>query len=57
MVCDQVEGAIFAAFGAGPTLPGQAWLAVNAVDGATGDDIPGIGISVTGVAGIFVYTD
>jgi len=53
----EAEGAISDAFGAGPTLPGQAWLAVNVVDGFTGDDVAGIAISVTGAAGTFVYTD
>ena len=53
----EAEGAILAAFGAGPTLAGQAWLAVDVLDANTGDDIAGIAISTTGTTGGVVFTN
>jgi hypothetical protein len=53
----EVEDAIFTAFGAGPTLAGQAWLAVNVVDGNTGDDVPGVAISTIVTPDGYLYTD
>lgn len=52
----EAEGAILTAFGAGPTLAGQAWLAVDVLDANTGDDIAGIAISTTGTPVGVVFT-
>jgi len=53
----EAEGIIFEAFGAGPTLAGQAWLVVDVVDGNTGDDVDGVAISTTITPIDLVYTD
>lgn len=55
----EAEDAIAAAFGPGPTLSGQAWLAVNVIDTNTDAEIPGVAFTITGTPAPtdVVYTD
>ena len=53
----EADAILFDAFGAGPTLGGQAWLAVNVLNGNTGAEIPGVTITTTGAPVAVVYTN
>ena len=53
----EVDDAILNAFSAAIALPGQAWLAVNVVDGVTDEDVADVVISITGAPGFYIYTN
>ena len=55
----EAQDAITAAFGPGPTLSGQAWLAVNVIDTNTDAEIAGVTFTITGTpaATDVVYTN
>jgi len=53
----EAEGIIFDAFVAGPTLIGQAWMAVDVVDANTGVDVAGVAISTTITPSGVAYTN
>lgn len=53
----EAETMLSDAFGGGPWLDGQAWLAVNVLDANTGAEIAGVAISTTGSPFNVVYTN